>query len=79
MLELRRLQIHRNDAPLFAPLDMQVPAGQVGVVMGPSGVGKSTLLDAIGGIWRAVSPSAAISSWRGWIWPDRPRRPAASA
>ena len=49
MLELHRLQIHRNDAPLFVPLDMQVPAGQVGVVMGPSGVGKSTLLDAIGG------------------------------
>ena len=50
MLELRRLQIrHAKAAPLFAPLDLHIGAGQVGVVMGPSGVGKSTLLDAIGG------------------------------
>ena len=36
-------------APLFAPLTLTVPGGQMAVVMGPSGVGKSTLLDAIGG------------------------------
>lgn len=36
-------------ASLFAPLTLHVPAGQVATVMGPSGVGKSTLLDGIGG------------------------------
>lgn len=35
--------------PLFMPLTLSVPAGEVTTVMGPSGIGKSTLLDAIGG------------------------------
>lgn len=37
------------EAPLFPALSITVGAGQVGTVMGPSGVGKSTLLDAVGG------------------------------
>lgn len=36
-------------APLFPPLSLMVQGGEIATVMGPSGVGKSTLLDAIGG------------------------------
>ena len=39
----------RGAAPLFAPITLTVRPGEVATVMGPSGIGKSTLLDAIGG------------------------------
>lgn len=48
-LELVELSVRRAGVALFAPLSLQVACGAVATVMGPSGVGKSTLLDAIGG------------------------------
>ncbi|MBL4919104.1 ATP-binding cassette domain-containing protein [Szabonella alba] len=39
----------KGGAVLFPPLTLRIAAGEVTTVMGPSGVGKSTLLDAIGG------------------------------
>lgn len=39
----------QSGPPLFPPLSIRIAPGQVGTVMGPSGVGKSTLLDAVGG------------------------------
>ena len=49
-LELREVSVGPvGRAPLFAPISLIVEPGQVGTLMGPSGIGKSTLLDAIGG------------------------------
>lgn len=39
----------RHGAALFPPLTLSVVPGQVATLMGPSGIGKSTLLDALGG------------------------------
>ncbi len=47
-LELRDLQITINGAPL-ASVNTTVAPGQVVTIMGPSGVGKSTILAAITG------------------------------
>jgi putative thiamine transport system ATP-binding protein len=42
---------HRGQqAPLFPPISLCVPAGQIVTVMGPSGIGKSTLLECIAGL-----------------------------
>lgn len=49
-LMISDLSVRLGDRPpLFPPLSLSVEGGQVGTIMGPSGVGKSTLLDAIGG------------------------------
>ncbi len=48
-LELQKITILHNHKPLFAPLDLVTPCGEIQTVMGPSGCGKSTLLAAICG------------------------------
>jgi len=49
-LQLRNLSVATlNNKHLFAPVNMVIKKGEVGCIMGPSGIGKSTLLNAIGG------------------------------
>lgn len=51
MLELSEVSITPigASAPLFSPLSLAVPAGDIVTVVGASGVGKSTLMAFIGG------------------------------
>jgi putative thiamine transport system ATP-binding protein len=49
-LDLHAVTVALKGAPaMFPPITLSVRPGEVATVMGPSGIGKSTLLDAIGG------------------------------
>lgn len=50
LLEARGLSFHRQDEPVFAPLDFQLRAGELALVEGDNGSGKTTLLRMLAGL-----------------------------
>jgi len=50
LLEVRALSFHRQDEPVFAPLDFQLYAGELALVEGDNGSGKTTLLRMLAGL-----------------------------
>lgn len=46
---IRDLHFSRRDNPIFKGVDIDIPRGKITAIMGPSGVGKTTLLELIGG------------------------------
>jgi putative thiamine transport system ATP-binding protein len=60
-LDLHSVTIRAADAPLFAPLTLTVPPSTVTTIVGPSGIGKSTLMDFIGGhLARVFTASGSV-------------------
>ncbi|MFD1319152.1 ABC transporter ATP-binding protein [Loigolactobacillus zhaoyuanensis] len=41
--------------PLFSDIDFQLHSGQIHCILGPNGVGKSTLLNCLAGVYRPTS------------------------
>jgi putative hydroxymethylpyrimidine transport system ATP-binding protein len=66
-LRLRSARLVYDGAPLFESLDADFAAGRFTCLLGPSGVGKSTLLRAFAGLAEvgpdAVSPKLARVAW----------------
>jgi phospholipid/cholesterol/gamma-HCH transport system ATP-binding protein len=69
LVEIKGMDFSRNGRTIFEDISMTVPRGKVTAIMGPSGIGKTTLLRLIGG---QLTPD------RGEIWFDGENIPALS-
>nr|WP_113865367.1 phospholipid ABC transporter ATP-binding protein MlaF [Brenneria salicis]NMN93139.1 phospholipid/cholesterol/gamma-HCH transport system ATP-binding protein [Brenneria salicis ATCC 15712 = DSM 30166]RBP65219.1 phospholipid/cholesterol/gamma-HCH transport system ATP-binding protein [Brenneria salicis ATCC 15712 = DSM 30166]RLM31716.1 ABC transporter ATP-binding protein [Brenneria salicis ATCC 15712 = DSM 30166] len=49
LVEILGLSFRRGDRQIFTDITLRVPRGKVTAIMGPSGIGKTTLLRLIGG------------------------------
>lgn len=47
-IEVKKLSFYRGHRSIFKDLSMTIPRGKVTAIMGPSGIGKTTLLKLIG-------------------------------
>jgi heme exporter protein A len=53
-LTLERLKCVRNGRSLFKPVDLSLQSGEMAIIKGPNGIGKSSLLRAIAGLLEPV-------------------------
>jgi phospholipid/cholesterol/gamma-HCH transport system ATP-binding protein len=58
LVEVRGLSFSRGPRVIFDEVDIDIPRGKITAIMGPSGTGKTTLLNLIGGQLRPAT---------GWI------------
>jgi len=65
VLDVRGLGIRRGERQLFADLSLKVAAGQVALLTGPNGTGKTTLLMALAGIVRPEAGEIGFPAHRG--------------
>lgn len=49
LVTVNNLTFSRGNRTIFDGIDLHVPEGKVTAIMGPSGIGKTTLLRLIGG------------------------------
>lgn len=49
LVEIKNLSFHREERCIYDDISLTIPKGKVIAIMGPSGIGKTTLLRLIGG------------------------------
>lgn len=64
--------------PLFEPLTLSLPQGARLLLRGPSGIGKTTLLPSLAGLWPRYQGKAELDRDGLLIRPQRPYLPAGS-
>lgn len=69
LIEVRNMNFTRGSRKIFSQINLVVPRGKVTAIMGPSGIGKTTLLRLMGG---QITPDS------GEIWFDGDNIPALS-
>ncbi|WP_417880092.1 phospholipid ABC transporter ATP-binding protein MlaF [Vibrio sp.] len=69
LISIKSLTFQRNQRVIFDDVNLSIPKGKITAIMGPSGIGKTTLLSLIGG---QISPD------QGEIWFDGDNIPTLS-
>jgi phospholipid/cholesterol/gamma-HCH transport system ATP-binding protein len=64
LVTIRDLSFNRGERVIFDQVDIDIPRGKITAIMGPSGTGKTTLLNLIGGQLYPDAGSIAIDSQR---------------
>ena len=67
LISVKSLTFRRNQRAIFDGINLSIPKGKITAIMGPSGIGKTTLLRLIGG---QIQPES------GEIWFDGDNIPA---
>ena len=49
LVDIQNLTFKRDDRVIYDDISLSIPKGKVTAIMGPSGIGKTTLLRLIGG------------------------------
>ena len=60
-LSVASVVVHRVGSPVVHGVDLEVPAGQVTVLLGANGAGKTSLLEAISGIIPAAKGTITVN------------------
>ena len=59
-IKIRDLHFSRGEREIFSGVSLDIPAGKITAIMGPSGTGKTTLLRMIGGQLKPNSGSVQV-------------------
>ncbi len=62
IVKVRQLHFSRSGRPIFKGIDIDVPRNKIIGIMGPSGTGKTTLLNLIGGQYHPDSGSILVNN-----------------
>ena len=60
IVKIRQLHFSHSGRPIFKGIDLDIPRGKIVAIMGPSGTGKTTLLNLIGGRLKPNSGSILV-------------------
>lgn len=60
LVEVRGIRFSRGDRVIFDDISLSVPRGKITAIMGPSGIGKTTLLRLIGGQIRRTGERSCL-------------------
>lgn len=63
LVSIKNMTFSRGDRKIFDDVSLDVPKGKVTAIMGPSGIGKTTLLRLIGG---QIQPDSGEIWFEGW-------------